>query len=328
MYLDLHCDFIEFDEVNSIVPQLYICKVIHICFLFRCSIGQLKSLATTLEPVFHRDFVNALKDLYPSASLRKIKKRMRAKRGRGKGSKGKYRRKQMSRLISNSGSLSRQQSRSWSRSTINEEIDFEINDWFSRETTMEYEEEERTEDAMTKHNNRNNIETVEQFVHTFVNDVFGDALRSLDLKIDPQNKENLEGENSLLVDQRNDFLNKYPSVSDVGLTGKMGNSTRNKFKDIPSVAKLEKFLGDLRVEPNQLQNTGILLKHHHNTVGGHRLDSRAKSSDFKVIVTRSLEGTRSALIHQRHNSVVATPEMKHREFFQTRNQAKLGKCKH
>ena len=138
-----------------------------ICLQFRCTTGQLKSLATTLEPVFHRDFVNSLKDRYPSASLRKIKKRMRAKRSRGKGYKGRYQRKQQkSRLSSSSGLLSRP----LSRSTINEE-----NEGFSRETTMEFEGEDEPEDMVRKQDNPNEIETVEQYADVFVNNVFGDV---------------------------------------------------------------------------------------------------------------------------------------------------------
>ena len=265
--------------------------------------------------------MNSLKDRYPSASLRKIKKRMRAKRGRGKGFKGRYQRKQQkSRLSSSSGVLSRQ----LSRSTINEE-----NEGFSRETTMEIEGEDEPDDVVRKQDCPNEIETVEQYADVFVNNVFGDVFKSLDLGNGTESKENAEVENYVFNPKRNNLL-KSVNPADVVLkeNKEQVHNTKGKLQDNPSIAKVDKFLGDLCVVPDQLLNTGVLLKHHHNTVRGHRLDSRARFSDSRVLVTTSLEGTHSGLAHERHSSVVATPEMKHRTFFESSEQAKLGTSRH
>ena len=45
-------------------------RFILFCHFGRCSTNQLESLATTLEPIFHRDFKTTLTNRYPSASFR------------------------------------------------------------------------------------------------------------------------------------------------------------------------------------------------------------------------------------------------------------------
>ena len=51
----------------------------YICFVCRCSIAQLDILATTLEPVRHRDYAAAYKHRYPSTPFKILKQRQESR---------------------------------------------------------------------------------------------------------------------------------------------------------------------------------------------------------------------------------------------------------
>ena len=124
-----------------------------------------------MEPVFHRDFINTLKDRYPSASLKKIRKRLQGRRRKGKGFRGKYMRKVQRNEVSASASkLSRQQS------TINEEFSLHQDDGISRETTVDFEDD--AEECSRKDNDKTGVRTVEQFADLFVNNIIGDVVKT------------------------------------------------------------------------------------------------------------------------------------------------------
>ena len=274
----------------------------------RCSTGQLKSLATTLEPVFHRDFINALKDRYPS--LRKIRKRLNRRGRRDKGFRGKYTRKVQRNQVSASASkLARQQSTAQSVSTINEEFILHQDGGISRETTMDFEDD--AVECATNYNDKTGVKTVEQFADLFANNIIGDVVKTFDQDNGKYSKDNLGLRDPKQVKNRNHHKS---------------NPAENKQKqEIPSIAKLDKYLGDLKRETNQLQSAGILLKHHNSTIRGHRFERRAHTSDGRIMRAKSSEDARPMLIHETHGSVVATPDMKNREFFETKKRTKLGK---
>ena len=273
---------------------------------YRCSTGQLKSLATTLEPVFHRDFINTLKDRYPSASLKKIRKRLQGRRRKGKGFRGKYVRKvQRNEARPSAGKLSRQQS----TCTINEEFSFHQDDGISRETTMDF--EDNTEAYTRNDNNKTGVRNVEQFADLFVNNIIGDVIKTFNLGDGKSSDDNL----GLRDEKQGKNVNHHKS-----------SLAENKQKqEIPSIAKLDKYLGDLKRETNQIQSAGILLKHHNSTIRGHNLERRAHTSNGRILRAKSSEDARSMLIHEAHASVVATPDMKNREFFEPKKGTKLGK---
>ena len=210
---------------------------------------------------------------------------------------------QRNKVSASASKLSRQQS------TINEEFSLHQDDGISRETTMDFEDD--AEECPRKDNDKTGVRTVEQFADLFVNNIIGDVVKTFNQDDGKSSDDDL----GLRDAKQGKNLNHYKN-----------NPAENKQKqEIPSIAKLDKYLGDLKRETNQIQSAGILLKHHNSTVRGHNLERRAHTSNGRIMRAKSSEDARSMLIHEAHASVVATPDMKNREFFEPKKGTKLGK---